>query len=118
MDLVGIFFKELASNPAIQAAVLGLVVKTAVDRLKVLFVALDADGTKTYKIQVQVLVAVCSLLATLGDLYLKSQLHTYDPNVLMSFITIALPAYLNALGIHLFTNNVKLHIEKLKDAGK
>lgn len=118
MDIVSAFASQLASNPQIQAIVLGMLVKIGVDRLKKLFVSLDADGTKEYKVPVQLLVVVCSGLATIGDLYVDGKLSTYDPSLLMNFLTVTLPIYLNAMGIHLFSKNAKQQLEKKANAPK
>lgn len=114
MDITGMLMGEITSNPAIQAAVLGLAVKVGVDKLKGLFVTLDADGTKQYKVQVQALVAVCTLIATLGDMYVNGKLGTADPHMVTDFFTVSLPVYLSAMGFHLFGKDVKKEIAKVK----
>lgn len=107
MDIFALLLEKLTSNPEVIAMVMGVLVKFAVDWLKKKFVTLDADGTKKYKIPVQALVAVCSMVATLGDLYLRSQLATFDPSQLINLITVTLPIYLSAMGIHLVDKNIK-----------
>lgn len=100
-------FISILNDPAVRSAVLGLVVKLAVDFLKHFFSEIDANGNKQYKVQVQLLVAVCSLVASFGGLYLSGQLHTADPQVLVNFFTVVLPTYISALGIHHFASDVK-----------
>lgn len=90
-------------NPLVQNAVVGVgsgvLVKFAVDQLKQFFKKVDEQGVpEGYKMPVQLLVMVCSALAALGDLALKQQLSTYDPNILVNFVTVALPAFIGAWG--------------------
>lgn len=93
-------------DPVIQTAVLGLVVKIAVDLLKKYTIVLDAEA-KTYKVPVQYMVAICSALAALGQLYLTGKLDTLNWGEITTFLITAVPVYLNALGIHLFASDVK-----------
>lgn len=104
MELLQGLLQQLMGDPKIQAVTLGLAVKCAVDFLKGQFTALDADNVKQYALPVQALVAICTTLATLGSLYLSGGLHTIalDPTTIVNFITVALPVYLSAMGIHLF----------------
>lgn len=96
------FFVHLFANPAITAAFMGMVVKIAVDMLRKLFTSLDGNADTPYKVVVQLLVLVCSSLAAAGDLYLKHQLATLDPQVLVNFLVVVLPTYLAAMGFHGF----------------
>lgn len=106
MDLITPLLHQLMTNPAIQAMVMGAVVKYATDFLKAEFVTLDAAGVKVYTVPVQAIVAACSFLAGLGNMYLTSQLHTFDPSVIVNFITVTLPIYLSAMGVHLLHSHI------------
>jgi len=107
MDLVSVFFNQLMSSPAVQSAAMGLLVKVGVDKLKTLFVKLDESGDKSYSVHAQFLVALCSVLASLSDMYLKGDLHSFDPHVVTTFVTTTVPVYLSALGFHLVQKDVK-----------
>lgn len=91
----------LLNEPAIKAAVLGLVVKFSADQLKKLFKKVDEEGLPAgYKTPVQLLVVMCSGVVTLGNLAMSGQLHTFDVGVITNFFTVALPVYLSSMGIH------------------
>lgn len=100
----------LMANPAMQAAILGTGVKLVVDQLKGLFKQVDANGLPDgYKMPVQLMVMICSGLATLGDLALKGQLSGFDTNLLVNFVTVSVPAFIAAWSIH---NGSKVVLEK------
>ena len=97
MDIVA----TLMSNPAVQAALLGTGVKVVVDQLKRLFKKVDENGVpEGYKMPVQLMVLVCSGLAAMGDLALKGQLSTYDPNLVANFLTTVVPVFAGAIATH------------------
>jgi hypothetical protein len=111
MDLLGSLLQGILNDPKMQAVAFGLVVKIVVDYLKKEFVVLDAQGEKAYKVPVQAIVAICSMLASLGDLYLHSQLQTFDMQTLITFVTVTLPVYLSAMGFHLIHTDVKKSVK-------
>lgn len=115
MDAVSSAIVQILSDPKVQAVIMGFVVKIAVDWLKKEFVVLDEQGTKQYKVPVQILVAVCSMAATLGQLYLTGGLHTFDPQQLVTLITVTLPVYLSAMGVHLVHQDIKAKLGKPKN---
>jgi len=91
----------ILGNPAMLTALLGMAIKFGTDRLKVIFANVDAEGVPAgYKVPVQIMVTVCTGLATLGTLALKGQLSTFDMSLLVNFLTTALPAMLASVGIH------------------
>ena len=97
MDIMAI----IMSNPALQAALMGTGIKVAVDQIKKLFVKVDSEGLpEGYKMPIQLLVIICTGIASLGDLALKGQLSAYDTNLIVNFLSVSLPAFLAAFAVH------------------
>lgn len=114
MDIVGTFMSAVITpfmgNSTMQTIALGLLVKWGTDRLKTVLKEVDENGVaKGYSVQIQLVVMLCTALATLGDLALKGQLHTANIDALVNFITVALPTYLSAIGIHFAAKDALVH---------
>lgn len=113
MDVLGTFI----NNPALQSLVLGLLVKWATDRLKVFFKSVDQNGVpEGYKVPLQIIVIVCTAIATMADLALKGQLQTYPVELIGNFIITALSTYSSALGIHFGSKIAIKEISKDKES--
>lgn len=96
MDLVSV----IMGSPALQAALIGAAVKMVVDFVKPMLKKVDENGLPDgYKMPVHMMVVVCSMLASVGDLAAKGQLSTLDPSTMINFLTIALPTMISALGV-------------------
>jgi hypothetical protein len=96
----GSILSPFVQNPQIQTAAIGVAISVGINQFKNLAKTVDGTSEKKYKVPVQLMITVCTGLAAIGDLYLKSQLNTYDPHLIVNFLTIALPAYLAAMGSH------------------
>lgn len=107
MDIFSNMFSGLASNHQLQVMVFGLIVKGVVDACKKQAAVIDKDGTKTYKIPVELMLPVFSSLAGLCSLYLNSQMSTFDYTSIVNFIMVTVPIQLSAMGIHVFWSNIK-----------
>jgi hypothetical protein len=92
---------SVLSNPAMQAMIMGVVVKVVVDRLKQFTKEFDANGVPADKRkQVQLLVMVCSFIATVAELALNGSLSTLDPTKAVSFVANWALTMLTANGAH------------------
>lgn len=105
MDIIGSFIGTvlgpMVANPAMKVMAMGFAVKWATDQLQALAAKLDAQGLgPKEKVSAQLLVVVCTSLVSLGNMALTGQLHTINVAAVVNFVTVALPTYLAALGIH------------------
>lgn len=107
-------FGSLLNAPGVQAALLGTGVKVVVEFLKKFFLQVD-QGTQVdqYKVPLQLVTIVCTALATLASLASQHQLSTFDPNTIVNFFTVALPAYLASLGVGPATTSAVNQVKKI-----
>ena len=91
-------------SPGVLTAILGLITKVLADRIKPFFAYIDSQSNKSYKLPVQIIVTVCSVLVTLGNAYLQCTLSTTGVAVLVSVLGSVLPTYISAMGIHKIFN--------------
>ena len=118
MDFLSTLGSHLMADQATQSIILGFVVNLLTNQWKKVSVKVDEDGNKKYKVPVQLMVIVLSGLASLGDMYVNSKLGTYDPQTLVNFLTVILPTYLSAMGIHLLKTDIKKAKEEPKTETK
>jgi hypothetical protein len=105
-------------NPQVRPVLMGFGVKAATDQLKKLFKKVDENGVlQGYKVPLQLVVIVSSGVASLAELALTGQLSTYNVDALVNFITVALPVYLNAMGIHFGAKIAANELKKNKESG-
>jgi hypothetical protein len=109
MDLVGDLVNQvlgpIVNNPNMQLMAWGLFVKFAVDRVKVFFKQVDENGVpEGYKIHLQIVVAVCAAIASMGQLALNKELSTYNTQLIANFLTTVLPVYAAAVFSHKIGN--------------
>lgn len=113
MDIMSVVTGALVSafsRPEVSTVVIGFVTKYLTDFIKKFFQDVDENGVQQgYKVPLQVLITVCTAVATLGTLALKGQLSTFDLTGLMNFLTVAVPGYLAALGIHAVSKQALQH---------
>lgn len=115
-SLLGGVVNPFIANPAVQSMALGLLVKWSTDRLKGFLKKVDENGVPDgYKVPLQLVVMVCTAVATMADLALKGQLQTFPIDTAVSFVTVALPTYLNAMGIHFGAKVALKELEKKRE---
>jgi hypothetical protein len=90
----------LISNPAMQAAAIGLALKWITDQVKKLFAKVDETGVpQGYKVPVQFIVAILGAVASMGTLALEGKLSTFPVETAANFLTTYVPIVLAALGV-------------------
>ena len=100
-SLLNTVIAPILANSGLKTMTLALLIKWGTDQLKVLMADVDKNGIpQGYKMPIQMMIAVCSALATMGTLALQGQLHTYSLDTLVNFLTTAVPAMLAAMGFH------------------
>lgn len=105
-DLVNQVVGPIMNNPNMQLMAWGLFVKFAVDRVKRFFKKVDEQGVPDgYKVHLQLVVMICSALASMGQLALNKELSTYDTALLTNFLTTVLPVYASAVFAHKVGNS-------------
>jgi len=106
MDILSV----LLASPALQQAALMLLTKYVADRLKSLFEDIDENGiVQGYKVYVQALVLVSSLIVELGKLALTGQLHTVDVKVIIDALNSIIMLFLGSQGVHAIARSTFLH---------